>query len=154
MNALFFPISDRVWSHIKYLDSSKVGQSVLVRGRLHASRATGNTRGIKHKLYSSTCIAIPLILFQVTCVSWSSVASNTLYRQLLLLGQLLANRWSDMHQSKSTPTFISNLLFVINDDSIYKESIVDLEGTVSAAPEKITGCSQQDVELVVNKVCQ
>lgn len=61
-----------------------------------------------------------------------------------------------MHQSKSTLTiyihFISNSLFIVYNDSIYKESIVDLEGIVSAAPEKITGCSQQDVELVVNKV--
>ena len=38
--------------------------------------------------------------------------------------------------------------------SIYKESIVDVEGLVSAAPETITGCSQQDVELAVTKVCQ
>ena len=36
--------------------------------------------------------------------------------------------------------------------SLYLESIVDVEGVVSAAPEKITGCSQQDVELQVTKV--
>ena len=36
--------------------------------------------------------------------------------------------------------------------SVYKESIVDVEGLVSAAPEKITSCSQQDVEIVITKV--
>ncbi len=36
--------------------------------------------------------------------------------------------------------------------SLYLESIVDVEGVVSAAPEKITGCTQQDVELQVTKV--
>jgi aspartyl-tRNA synthetase len=35
---------------------------------------------------------------------------------------------------------------------IYKESIVDVEGVISAAPERITGCSQQDVELAVTKI--
>lgn len=33
-----------------------------------------------------------------------------------------------------------------------KESIIDVEGTVSAAPDKITGCSQQDVEIAVTKL--
>ena len=36
--------------------------------------------------------------------------------------------------------------------SIHKESIVDIEGLVSAAPEKITGCTQQDVEISLTKV--
>ena len=36
--------------------------------------------------------------------------------------------------------------------SLYLESIVDVEGVVSAAPEKITGCTQQDVEIQVSKV--
>ena len=36
--------------------------------------------------------------------------------------------------------------------SLYKESIVDVEGTVSAAPEKITSCSQEDVEIAISKV--
>ena len=36
--------------------------------------------------------------------------------------------------------------------SLHLESIVDLEGKVTAAPEKITGCTQQDVELQVCKV--
>ena len=37
---------------------------------------------------------------------------------------------------------------------MYLESVVDVEGCVSAAPEKITGCSQQDVELKVTKVTE
>lgn len=36
--------------------------------------------------------------------------------------------------------------------SLYLESIVDVVGVVSAAPEKITGCTQQDVEVQVTKV--
>jgi len=36
--------------------------------------------------------------------------------------------------------------------SLYLESMVDIEGVVSVAPEKITGCSQQDVEIQVSKV--
>ena len=36
--------------------------------------------------------------------------------------------------------------------SLYKESIVDVEGTVAAAPEKIASCSQEDVEIVISKV--
>ena len=36
--------------------------------------------------------------------------------------------------------------------SLYLESVVDVEGVITAAPEKITGCSQQDVELHVTKV--
>lgn len=36
--------------------------------------------------------------------------------------------------------------------SLYLESVVDVEGVVTAAPEKIKGCSQQDVELHVTKV--
>ncbi|XP_003384922.2 PREDICTED: aspartate--tRNA ligase, cytoplasmic-like [Amphimedon queenslandica] len=102
--------TDRVWSHIKYLDSSKVGQSVLVRGRLHASRATGNM-----------CFLV-LRSQQYTVQAVTAVGPTT---------------------SKQMVRYASN---------VYKESIVDLEGTVSAAPEKITGCSQQDVELVVNKL--
>lgn len=35
---------------------------------------------------------------------------------------------------------------------LYLESVVDVEGVVTAAPEKITGCSQQDVELHVTKI--
>ncbi len=35
--------------------------------------------------------------------------------------------------------------------SLYLESIVDVEGIVSAAPEKIKGCTQQDVEIQVKK---
>ena len=29
---------------------------------------------------------------------------------------------------------------------------MDVEGTVTAAPEKITGCTQQDVEVQLSKV--
>ncbi len=36
--------------------------------------------------------------------------------------------------------------------SLYLESIVDVEGVISDAPEKITGCTQQDVEIQVSKV--
>ena len=36
--------------------------------------------------------------------------------------------------------------------SLYLESMVDVEGIVSAAPEKIKGCTQQDVEIQVSKV--
>lgn len=36
--------------------------------------------------------------------------------------------------------------------SLYLESVVDVVGVVTRAPEKITGCSQQDVELHVTKV--
>lgn len=36
--------------------------------------------------------------------------------------------------------------------SLYLESIVDVEGKLTAAPEKITGCTQQDVELQLCKV--
>ena len=36
--------------------------------------------------------------------------------------------------------------------SLSKESIVDVEGMLSAAPEKVVSCSQQDVEIVVTKV--
>ena len=38
--------------------------------------------------------------------------------------------------------------------SLYLESMVDVEGVVSAAPEKITGCTQQDVEVKVTKVSE
>ena len=36
--------------------------------------------------------------------------------------------------------------------SINKESLVDIEGVVTATPQKITGCTQDDVELDVMKV--
>ena len=36
--------------------------------------------------------------------------------------------------------------------SLSKESIIDVEGMLSTAPEKIVGCSQQDVEIIVTKV--
>ena len=36
--------------------------------------------------------------------------------------------------------------------SLHLESVVDVEGKVTAAPEKITGCTQQEVELQVAKV--
>lgn len=36
--------------------------------------------------------------------------------------------------------------------SINKESIVDVHGIVQEAPDKIIGCTQQDVELHVLKV--
>ena len=38
--------------------------------------------------------------------------------------------------------------------SLHLESIVDLEGKVTAAPEKITGCTQQDVEIQLCQVRQ
>lgn len=37
-------------------------------------------------------------------------------------------------------------------DSINKESIVDVEGVVRKAHQKIGGCTQQDVELHVQRV--
>ena len=36
--------------------------------------------------------------------------------------------------------------------SLSKESIIDVEGMLSTAPEKVLGCSQQDVEIIVTKV--
>jgi len=36
--------------------------------------------------------------------------------------------------------------------SLSRESIVDVEGTLSAAPEKVIKCSQQEVEIIVTKV--
>ena len=36
--------------------------------------------------------------------------------------------------------------------SIPKESIVDVEGNVSAVPQKIESCTQQDVEVQIEKV--
>ena len=36
--------------------------------------------------------------------------------------------------------------------SINKESVVDIEGVVKTVANKIEACSQQDVELHVNKV--
>ena len=42
--------------------------------------------------------------------------------------------------------------FHIVTRSLYLESVVDVEGTITAAPEKIKACSQQDVELHVTKV--
>ncbi len=36
--------------------------------------------------------------------------------------------------------------------SINKESIIDIEGVVSASPEDIKSCSQQDVEITITKV--
>ena len=38
-------------------------------------------------------------------------------------------------------------------DSITKESIIDVEGTVQKVDAKIESCSQQDVELHVSQVC-
>ena len=40
----------------------------------------------------------------------------------------------------------------MHEFSLYLESIVDLEGKVTVAPEKITGYTQQDVEVQVCKV--
>jgi len=37
-------------------------------------------------------------------------------------------------------------------DSITKESIIDVEGTVQKVDAKIESCSQQDVELHVSQV--
>lgn len=45
-----------------------------------------------------------------------------------------------------------NFFFFFFNFSLYLESIVDVEGVISAAPEKITGCTQQDVEIQVTKV--
>ena len=36
--------------------------------------------------------------------------------------------------------------------SLSRESIVDVEGTLSATPEKVIRCSQQEVEIIVTKV--
>ena len=36
--------------------------------------------------------------------------------------------------------------------SLHLESVVDVTGVISAAPEKITGCTQQDIEIQVTKV--
>lgn len=44
------------------------------------------------------------------------------------------------------------VVYAFNPYSLYLESIVDIEGVVSTAPEKITGCTQQDVEIQVTKV--
>ena len=36
--------------------------------------------------------------------------------------------------------------------SLNKESLLDITGIVTAAPQKVTGCTQEDVELSVLKV--
>ena len=43
-------------------------------------------------------------------------------------------------------------IFCVCRISLHLESVVDVEGKVTAAPEKITGCTQQEVELQVAKV--
>ena len=44
------------------------------------------------------------------------------------------------------------LIIIALFPSLYLESVVDVEAVVAVSPEKITGCSQQDVELKVTKV--
>ncbi len=45
-----------------------------------------------------------------------------------------------------------SIFFFSHPYSLNLESVLDLEGELTAAPEPITGCSQQDVELKVTKV--
>jgi aspartyl/asparaginyl-tRNA synthetase len=45
-----------------------------------------------------------------------------------------------------------SVIFCVCRISLHLESVVDVEGKVTAAPEKITGCTQQEVELQVAKV--
>ena len=40
----------------------------------------------------------------------------------------------------------------LNCTSINKESIVDVEGEIKAAAQKVQSCSQEDVEILVEKV--
>lgn len=47
---------------------------------------------------------------------------------------------------------VTTLITCTNIFSISKESIVDVEGIVQKAEQKIQSCSQSDVEIVVNKV--
>ena len=42
--------------------------------------------------------------------------------------------------------------FIYWTTSINKESIIDIEGEVKAAAQKVQSCSQEDVEILVGKV--
>lgn len=44
------------------------------------------------------------------------------------------------------------LIFIIFYYRINKESIVDVEGEVKSAAQKVQSCSQEDVEIFVDKV--
>lgn len=46
----------------------------------------------------------------------------------------------------------SFLLTVFNSCRINKESIVDVEGEIKSAAQKVQSCSQEDVEIFVDKV--
>ncbi|CAI7999537.1 Aspartate--tRNA ligase, cytoplasmic [Geodia barretti] len=100
----------RVWKRVGELTSDLVGQTVLVRARVHAKRGTGKLGFLVLRQQYHTVQAVISV-------------SETISKQMVKFA-------TDLHL----------------------ESVVDVEGKVTAAPEKITGCTQQEVELQVAKV--
>jgi nondiscriminating aspartyl-tRNA synthetase len=100
----------RVWRRVGELTSDLVGQTVLVRARVHAKRGTGK-------------LGFLVLRQQYHTVQTVVSVSETISKQMVKFA-------TDLHL----------------------ESVVDVEGKVTAAPEKITGCTQQEVELQVAKV--
>ena len=54
-------------------------------------------------------------------------------------------------------TFILSVCCVLTSDWVFihrinKESIVDVEGEIKSAAQKVQSCSQEDVEIFVDKV--
>lgn len=100
----------RVWTHIRELEVSKVGQTFLMRTRVHNRRGAGKLCFLVLRQQYHTVQAV---------VSVSDAVSKQMVRYA-----------SDLHL----------------------ESVVDVTGVISAAPEKITGCTQQDIEIQVTKI--
>ncbi|EDO42231.1 predicted protein [Nematostella vectensis] len=102
--------TSRQWLKVQALTEDMVGKRVLVRARIHTSRATGKQcfMTLRDRQYT----------VQALCAA-SDVVSK--------------------HMVKFAA-------------GINRESIIDVEGEVKAAAQKIKSCSQQDVEILVDKL--
>jgi len=102
-------ITGRVWTRISAINPSLEGKTVLVRGRIHTSRATGAN------------------VFVVLRQSFHTIQAVCF-------------------PTKTTPKEMIKYI-----ESVPKESVVDVEAEVVAAPAPITSTSQQNFELRISK---
>uniref|UniRef100_R4G997 Aspartate--tRNA ligase, cytoplasmic n=1 Tax=Anolis carolinensis TaxID=28377 RepID=R4G997_ANOCA len=130
---------DRVLVRVKDLTGEKADEVVWVRGRVHTSRAKGKQ-----------CF---LVLRQQQFNVQALVAvGDHASKQMVKFAAKESPQQKPISQDDQSPWNELILLPSPCFHGINKESIVDIEGVVRKVPHKIGGCTQQDVELHVQRI--
>ncbi|XP_065882326.1 aspartate--tRNA ligase, cytoplasmic-like [Dysidea avara] len=141
----------------------KAKKKAETQARLEAEAASRDAQDISKDLYGFA----PLIQSaEKTGRTWTRIGDLTLAKAgttVLVRARLQTSRSTgkqcflvlrQQHFTVQAIVAVSSTIskqMVKFTEDLSRESIVDVEGTLSAAPEKVVSCSQQDVEIAVTK---